>query len=217
MKSQSMHHNIIAREGYPFILPLVIFAISSAVLGVTWLFIGLSCVAIFVIWFFRNPERNTPNVPKMLVSPADGKIIRIDEVERNDLIKGRFKKISIFMNIFNVHVNRIPYSGQVQSIVYHKGMFLSANIDKASDNNERNSIVIRTDDGKEIMIVQIAGLIARRIVCWLIEGTEVRRGERFGLIRFGSRLDVYLPLDSTIAVEIGDRVRAGETPLGSLS
>lgn len=217
MKSQSMHHNIIAREGYPFILPLVIFAISSAVLGVTWLFIGLSCVAIFVIWFFRNPERNTPNVPKMLVSPADGKIIRIDEVERNDLIKGRFKKISIFMNIFNVHVNRIPYSGQVQSIVYHKGMFLSANMDKASDNNERNSVVIRTDDGREILTVQIAGLIARRIVCWLIEGTEVRRGERFGLIRFGSRLDVYLPLDSTIAVKIGDRVRAGETPLGALS
>jgi len=211
------HDSIIAREGYPFILPLVIFAISAAVLGLTWSAIGLSCVAAFVVWFFRNPERNTPDVPKMVVSPADGKVIRIDEVERNDLIKGRFKKISIFMNVFNVHVNRNPYSGQVRAIEYHKGMFVSANLDKASDDNERNSIVIRTDDGREIMAVQIAGLIARRIVCWIKEGMGVKKGERFGLIRFGSRLDVYLPFDSRIVVKIGDRVRAGETPLGDLS
>jgi phosphatidylserine decarboxylase len=121
------------------------------------------------------------------------------------------------MNVFNVHVNRIPCSGQIQTIAYHKGMFLTANLDKASDSNERNSIVIRTDDGRDIMAVQIAGLIARRIVCWIKEGMDVRKGERFGLIRFGSRLDVYLPLDSTITVKIGDRVRAGETPLGGLS
>jgi phosphatidylserine decarboxylase len=213
-----MHHDgIIAREGYPFILPLVIFAISATVLGAAWSATGLWCVAAFVIWFFRNPERITPDVPKLVVSPADGKVIRIEDVERNDLIKGRFKKISIFMNVFNVHVNRVPYSGQVQAIAYHKGMFLSANLDKASDNNERNSVVIRTDDGRDIMAVQIAGLIARRIVCWIEEGMGVRRGERFGLIRFGSRLDVFLPFDSTIAVKVGQKVRAGETPLGGLS
>jgi len=213
-----MHHDsIIAREGYPLILPLVVFAISAAVLGSTWSAIGLSCVAVFVIWFFRNPDRNTPDVPKMVVSPADGKVIRIEDVEQNNLIKGRFKKISIFMSIFNVHVNRIPYSGQVQSIAYHEGMFLSANLDKASDNNERNSIVIRTGDGRDIMAAQIAGLIARRIVCWIKEGMKVRKGERFGLIRFGSRIEVYLPLDSTITIKIGDKVRAGETPLGGLS
>lgn len=211
------HDSIVAREGFPFILPLVIFAISATVLGAMWSAIGLSCIAIFVIWFFRNPNRNTPDIPKMVVSPADGRVIRIKDIERNDLIQGRFKKISIFMNVFNVHVNRIPYSGQIQTIAYHKGMFFSANLDKASDSNERNSIVIRTDDGRDIMAVQIAGLIARRIVCWIKEGMDVRKGERFGLIRFGSRLDVYLPLDSTITVKIGDRVRAGETPLGGLS
>jgi phosphatidylserine decarboxylase len=213
-----MHHDtIIAREGYPLILPPVVFAISAAVLGSTWSAIGLLCVAVFVIWFFRNPDRNTPDVPKMVVSPADGKVIRIEDVEQNNMIKGRFKKISIFMSIFNVHVNRIPYSGQVQSIAYHEGMFLSANLDKASDNNERNSIVIRTSDGRDIMAAQIAGLIARRIVCWIEEGMKVRKGERFGLIRFGSRIEVYLPLDSTITIKIGDKVRAGETPLGGLS
>jgi phosphatidylserine decarboxylase len=211
------HDSIIAREGYPFILPLAIFALSAAVLGAVWSALGLSCITLFVIWFFRNPERHAPDVPKMVISPADGKVIRIEDVERNDLIVGRFKKISIFMNVFNVHVNRVPYSGQVRSIVYHEGLFLSANLDKASDNNERNSVVIRTDDGRDIMAVQIAGLIARRIVCWIKEGMGVSKGERFGLIRFGSRVEVYLPFDSTVAVKVGDRVRAGETPLGGLS
>jgi len=211
------HDSIIAREGYPFILPLAIFSLSAAVLGAVWSALGLSCITMFVIWFFRNPERHAPDVPNMVISPADGKVIRIEDVERNDLIVGRFRKISIFMNIFNVHVNRIPYSGRVRSIVYHEGLFLSANLDKASDNNERNSIVIRTEDGRDIMAVQIAGLIARRIVCWIREGMGVRTGERFGLIRFGSRVEVYLPSDATVAVKVGDRVRAGETPLGGLS
>ena len=125
-------------------------------------------------------------------------------------------KISIFMNIFNVHVNRIPYSGRVRFIRYRSGKFLSANLDKASALNERNTVMVQTDDGREIMTVQIAGLIARRIVCWLREGMQVRKGDRFGLIRFGSRLEVFLPLGSAILVEVGDRVRAGETPIGEL-
>lgn len=218
MRNQLMHRDsIVAREGYPFILSLVILAVSAAVLEVKWLTIGLSCVVVFVVWFFRNPERNAPDVPRMVVSPADGKVILIEDVETSPMVESRFKKISIFMNIFNVHVNRIPYSGRIRSIVYHQGSFFSANLDKASDDNERNSIMISTDDGGDIIVVQIAGLIARRIVCWIEEGMGVRRGERFGLICFGSRLDVYLPVDSTIAVKKGDRVRAGETSLGYLS
>ena len=121
------------------------------------------------------------------------------------------------MNIFNVHVNRAPYSGKVENINYHEGKFLSANMDKASVDNERNEVMIRTEDGRVLWAVQIAGLIARRIVCWLNVGAPVKKGERFGLIRFGSRLEVFLPEDSRIIVNVGDKVRAGETHLGYLS
>ncbi|NTW07032.1 MAG: phosphatidylserine decarboxylase family protein, partial [Syntrophaceae bacterium] len=126
------------------------------------------------------------------------------------------KKISIFMNVFNVHVNRIPYGGKIEAINYFEGKFVSANLDKASSDNERNALRIRTDNGALIWVVQIAGLIARRIVCWVKVGDEVKKGERLGLIRFGSRVDVYLPEDSRITVKIGEKVKAGETPLGYL-
>jgi phosphatidylserine decarboxylase len=121
------------------------------------------------------------------------------------------------MNVFNVHVNRIPCKGEVRFVRYREGKFLSANLDKASALNERNIILLRITDGREIMTVQIAGLIARRIVCWLKEGMQVNTGERFGLIRFGSRVELFLPLDSTILVRIGDKVRAGESPIGELT
>ena len=121
------------------------------------------------------------------------------------------------MNVFNVHVNRRPYPGRVDVIQYKKGKFFSANLDKASSLNERNSVLIKTDDGREILTIQIAGIIARRIVCWITEGIKIERGQRFGLIRFGSRLEVFLPLDSTISVEVGDRVKGGETPIGYLA
>ena len=130
---------------------------------------------------------------------------------------GRFKKISIFMNVFNVHVNRAPYSGKIETINYHEGKFFSANLDKASLDNERNEVMIRTEDGRPIWMVQIAGLIARRIICWVNVGTTIKKGERFGLIRFGSRVDVYLPEDSRISVKLRDKVKAGETALGYLS
>ena len=173
-------------------------------------------VTLFVTWFFRNPERKTPEDEKVVVSPADGRILKIEEVEEDAILKGKFKKISIFMNIFNVHVNRIPYPGSVKVIQYKKGKFFSANLDKASSLNERNSVLVKTDDGREILTIQIAGLIARRIVCWIQEGIKVERGQRFGLIRFGSRLEVFLPIDSTISVKVGDRVKGGETPIGYL-
>lgn len=169
-----------------------------------------------MICFFRNPERTFQDEDKLVICPADGKVIGIEEVDLQGTITGRFKKISIFMNVFNVHVNRFPYGGVIEKIQYHKGKFLSANLDKASAENERNEVLIRTKDGRAIWTVQIAGLIARRIVCWTSEGAAVNKGERFGLIRFGSRVEVFLPADSRIIVNLNDKVRAGQTPLGYL-
>ena len=171
---------------------------------------------LFVIFFFRNPERTIPGEQGLLVSPADGRILKVEEVELDGLLKGRFRKVSIFMNVFNVHVNRAPYSGNVEKIEYHGGKFLSADLDKASADNEKNTVLIRTKEGKQFLTIQIAGLIARRIVCWIGEGMEVARGERFGLICFGSRLEVVLPLESKVLVQAGQKVRAGETPIGYL-
>jgi phosphatidylserine decarboxylase len=158
-----------------------------------------------------------PEGPLQIISPADGRVIRIEEATSGEYPGRSFLKISIFMNVFNVHVNRIPFSGEVLSIKYKPGKFLSANLDKASALNERNTVLIRTDDGREIITVQIAGLIARRIVCWLKEGMKVTKGERFGLIRFGSRVELFLPPDSILLVKVGDKVRAGETPIGELT
>jgi phosphatidylserine decarboxylase len=170
----------------------------------------------FVTWFFRNPEREFADGTNAVISPADGEIVKIEEGVQNDLLNGPAQKISVFMNVFNVHVNRMPYSGTVAAIEYNKGNFFSANLDKASKLNEKNSVLVDTDDGRKILTVQIAGLIARRIECWVKEDMHVRKGERFGMIRFGSRLEVFLPPDAVISVAIGDKVRAGETPIGWL-
>ncbi len=208
--------SIIARQGFPFIIPLVVLTVIFVFFGQTWLSILFFLMTAFVTWFFRNPERQSPEDARIIVSPADGKVIKIEDVSENDFLNGPSKKVSIFMNVFNVHVNRIPFSGTVGVIHYHEGKFFSANLDKASSLNEKNSILINTDDGKKILTEQIAGLIARRIECWIQVGMNVTRGDRFGLIRFGSRLDVFLPIDTLISVSIGDRVRAGETPIGWL-
>ncbi|HUN55420.1 MAG TPA: phosphatidylserine decarboxylase family protein [Smithella sp.] len=210
--------NIIAPEGYPFIVFSLVVTVFIALLGSNrWLIILFTLITFFIIWFFRNPERYFQDQEKVLISPADGKVIKIENVEVDGTISGRFKKISIFMNVFNVHVNRAPYAGKIETIHYHAGKFFSANLDKAAKENERNEIMIRTEDGRAIWAVQIAGLIARRIVCWVSSGTTVNKGERFGLIRFGSRVDVYLPEDSKISVKLKDKVRAGQTVLGYLS
>jgi phosphatidylserine decarboxylase len=211
------HDNIIAHEGYPFIIFSLVVTVFVAFLGLCWLIISFVFITLFIVWFFRNPERSFQDEEKVLISPADGKIIKIENVEVNGTISGRFKKISIFMNVFNVHVNRAPYSGKIEAINYHEGKFFSANLDKASQDNERNEIMIRTEDGRQVWMVQIAGLIARRIVCWIDVGANIKKGERFGLIRFGSRVDVYLPEDSKISVQLKDKVKAGQTPLGYLS
>jgi len=209
-------NSIIVPEGIPFIAVPAFFAVTSWLAGYPVSATILALVTAFVLWFFRNPERRPPEMPGVVVSPADGKVIFVGEAEEADILQGRAKKICIFMNVFNVHVNRIPYSGTVEHIRYYKGKFLVASLDKASSDNERNAVLIRTEDGRKILTIQIAGLVARRIVCWLEEGMTVTRGERFGLIRFGSRLDVFLPLDSTVSVKVGDVTRAGETPLGVL-
>ena len=211
------HDSIIAQEGYPFIIFSLVITVLISFFGIRWLIILMVAITLFVVWFFRNPERYFQDEEKLVISPADGKVVKIDNVEITGTIAGKYKKISIFMNVFNVHVNRVPYSGQIETINYHEGKFLSANLDKASVDNERNELMIRTEDGRALWAVQIAGLIARRIVCWLNVGTPVKKGERFGLIRFGSRVDIYLPEDSKISVKLGDKVKAGETPLGYLS
>ena len=211
------HSRFIVQEGTPFIISLGVATLIAFFSGFTWVAVLFFLLTLFVVWFFRNPERTIPDNPLQLISPADGKVIRIEEVTSEEHSGRCFQKISIFMNVFNVHVNRIPCSGEVFAIRYKPGKFLSANLDKASALNERNTVMIRTDNGREILTVQIAGLIARRIVCWLKEGTKVKKGERFGLIRFGSRVEVFLPLGSTLLVKIGDKVRAGETPIGELT
>ncbi|HEX7415631.1 MAG TPA: phosphatidylserine decarboxylase family protein [Smithellaceae bacterium] len=211
------HDSIIAHEGYPFIIFSLVITVFVAFWGIIWLTILFALITFFIIWFFRNPDRYFQEEERVLISPADGKIIKIEGVELNGNISGIFKKISIFMNVFNVHVNRVPYSGKIETIDYHEGKFFSANLDKASLDNECNEVMIRADDGRSIWVVQIAGLIARRIVCWINVGTPVKTGERFGLIRFGSRVDIYLPEDSRISVKLYDKVKAGETPLGYLS
>ena len=210
------HDSIIAQEGYPFIIFSLIITVFITFLGISWLVILSALISFFTIWFFRNPERHFLEEEKVVICPADGKVIKVEDVDMNGAIAGKFKKISIFMNVFNVHVNRIPYNGKIEAINYYKGKFFSANLDKASSDNERNAIQIHTDNGSSIWAVQIAGLIARRIVCWIKIGDIVKKGDRFGLIRFGSRVDVYLPEDSRVAVKIGEKVKAGETPLGYL-
>jgi phosphatidylserine decarboxylase len=211
------HRSIIVREGLPFILLFGIAALIAAFfLHALWITGILLILTVFTASFFRNPERKIPEGRNLVLSPADGRVLRVEEGVASDLAGGSFKKISIFMNVFNVHVNRMPCSGAVTAIRYHEGKFLSADLDKASVDNERNTVVVRTDDGLDIVTIQIAGLVARRIVCWLKEGMPVKKGDRFGLIRFGSRLEVLLPEDTILSVKAGDKVRAGETSIGVL-
>jgi phosphatidylserine decarboxylase len=210
------HASYIISEGLPFIISAGLITVIAFVAGFIWVAVPLFFLTLFVTWFFRNPDRTPPKNPLQIVSPADGKVIRIEEVAGDEHSERPQLKISIFMNVFNVHVNRIPFPGEVRAIRYKPGKFLSADLDKASALNERNTIVIRTDGGREIRLVQIAGLIARRIVCWLSEGMKVTKGERFGLIRFGSRVELFLPLGSILLVKKGDKVRAGETPIGEM-
>lgn len=203
----------VAKAGLP-----LIFASAFATLVVAIL--GFSIIALIgLIWtfalvgFFRDPDRAVPSEDGVIVSPADGKVIVVSPGTQNPFTKGEAQKISIFMSVFNVHVNRIPYSGRVEKISYHPGKFFSADRDEASLQNEHNAVFLETTDSANICVVQIAGLIARRIICHAQPGDQLQRGQRFGLICFGSRLDVYLPADAVLNVKVGDRVSAGSSIL----
>jgi len=207
----------VATAGYPFIFAAGFVTAVFALLELTVLaLIGL-VVTFFICYFFRDPDRVIPNYSGCVVAPADGKVIGAGPVDNSPFFEGSCLKISIFMSVFNVHVNRIPHDGKIKAVSYHPGKFFSADLDKASRHNEHNAVFIETDQEQPMCFVQIAGLIARRIICKVQEGDEVVRGQRFGMICFGSRLDVYLPLETKLKVGIGDRVRAGTSVLGDLT
>jgi phosphatidylserine decarboxylase len=206
-----------ARDGLPFIAGGGFLTVFSFLLG--WSIIGtiLGVLTLFILSFFRDPERDSAAAKEAVLTPADGRILAVRElIDRQNFYGEPGIKISIFMSVFNVHVNRVPSSGKIVNIVYRPGKFFSAHLDKASEKNERNAITMETDGGQRIKFVQIAGLVARRIVCWIEKEDQVIRGERFGLIRFGSRLDVYIPPQSRVVVQGGDKVKAGKTVLGYL-
>lgn len=207
----------VASAGYPFIIAAAFTTAILALMGLTSLTLISLVVTFSIVGFFRDPDRIIPDIPGALVSPADGKIIAASIVDNTPYYTGKAMKISIFMSVFNVHVNRVPYDGLVKEISYYPGKFFSANLDKASLENEHNAVFIDMENGKPLCVVQIAGLIARRIICKIQAGNRLVRGQRFGLICFGSRLDVYLPTDIKLKVTVGDKVKAGTSILGQLN
>jgi len=205
------HYEPIAREGLVFILPLALVALLSWWYSYPWASLFFILAAAAVALFFRNPERTPPAGDHLVLSPADGRVVEIvQDTASKQLDDYPLKRISIFMSIFNTHVNRWPVTGTVKRIHHIPGKFLDARDPAASVVNEHNSLVVR-GDGFDLQVVQIAGKVARRIAWWVAEGDRVRRGQRFGLIRFGSRLDVYLPKDFSTKVTVGRKVRAGVT------
>jgi phosphatidylserine decarboxylase len=206
----------VAKAGFP---PIVAGAFVTLVFALLeWTvpaLIGLLATASFCA-FFRDPDRAIPAAAGAVVSPADGKVIVAETVDDCPFLDGPRFKLSVFMTVFNVHVNRIPVTGTVESVHYHPGKFVSANLDKASRENEHNAVVVKSDEGAALCYVQIAGLVARRIISWVQPGDHLTRGQRCGLICFGSRLDVYLPPEAKPAVKVGEKVTAGTSILGYL-
>lgn len=203
MKTERNDTSLLAKEGYPFA------GIAGVLVLIGWLVHPILLVVcifffLFIVYFFRNPKRVVPQDEGLILSPADGKIVFCDEVNQNH-------KISIFMSPLNVHINRIPVSGEVKSVVYNKGKFLGAYKEKASLDNEQNAVIIENKKKERFLFVQIAGFLARRIVCYARPGDEWKKGEIFGLIRFGSRMDIYMPLNYSVLVKKGQKVKGGET------
>lgn len=196
----------LAVEGWPFILPLAITTAFLFIFG--WEIIGFISftLTLFFLFFFRDPKRTVAQGKSVVVSPADGKVVVIKDIHENDHLQQDVKQISIFLSIFDVHVNRAPLSGRVESIKYNPGKFHIAALDKASLENEQTAMVI-SDGNTKILVKQIAGIIARRIACYVQPGDIVQKGERYGLIYFGSRVDIFLPLDAEIKVKLGDKVK----------
>ena len=202
-------HPIIAREGWPFLAAAVVIAVVVTWAAGRWS-LPFWLMALFVLQFFRDPAREVPQDRDAVIAPADGRVVSVqkatDPYRQCDALK-----VSVFMNVFNVHSNRSPVDGRVEQVFYHPGSFLNAALDKASIENERNALLIRTQGGVDVTCVQIAGLIARRILCYVGPGAALTRGQRFGFIRFGSRVDLYLPVSARANVAVGDKVYAGQT------
>lgn len=195
------------RDAYRFLIPMLILGILFAGFDILYVAIPLFILAVFVVFFFRNPRRDIPDGQKLIVSPADGKVVKIADAGNGE------RCISIFLSVFNVHVNRAPIAGNLKRLEYRRGKFLAAYEEKASRVNEQNIITLESED-IQVTFRQIAGLIARRVVCWKKPGDSIQRGERIGLIRFGSRVDVELPENVSIKVQVGDKVRGGCSILG---
>jgi phosphatidylserine decarboxylase len=209
-------HPIIAKEGWPFLILTGAVALGLSALGGGILALLAWIVFFFVLQFFRDPARAIPSDANAILSPADGRIVVVGKAH-DPYLNREALKISVFMNVFNVHSNRSPVDGTIVDAWYKSGSFLNAALDKASDENERNALHIRRTDGKDVTCVQIAGLVARRILCYVKPNEALTRGQRYGFIRFGSRVDVYLPLDAKPRVAVGDVVSATSTILAELN
>jgi len=214
MQKPHYPHPIFAREGWPYMAAAIIVALLVTAIG-GWWSIPFWIIALFVVQFFRDPPRHVPLQPNAVLSPADGRIVVV-ELTQDPYARREALKISVFMNVFNVHSNRSPVDGEITHLEYFAGKFVNADLDKASLENERNALVIRTPGGDTVTAVQVAGLVARRILCYVRAGDRLARGQRYGFIRFGSRVDVYLPPDALPRVAIGDKVSATSTILADL-
>jgi len=205
-----------AKEGFPFIGATAGVTLCAGWLG--WMPVAAvgAGLTLFVAWFFRNPSRVIPEGSALVVAPGDGKVIAIEEEFEPRYLKEKSLRITIFLNVFDVHINRIPCEGTIEDVQYQPGLFLVASKPEATVKNEQNALMIKTTGGVKVLCVQVAGLIARRIVCWVSPKDRAIRGERYGLIRFGSRMDTFLPLGTNVRVAVGDRVKGGETILGDL-
>jgi len=208
-------HPIVAKEGWPFLAIAIVVAAAVTFFG-GWWSIPFWIIAFFILQFFRDPGREVPQGEGLVLSPADGRIVVVGKA-RDDYLKRDALKISVFMNVFNVHSNRAAVAGKVEGVWYFPGKFVNADLDKASTENERNAMHLRTAGGTDVTLVQVAGLIARRILCYSKQGDVLAAGDRYGFIRFGSRVDVYLPLDASPRVSIGDKVSATSTVLAQLA
>lgn len=205
-----------AKEGFPFIGAAAGITLIAGWLGWTPVAAVAAVLTLFVSWFFRNPARVIPQGSRLIVAPGDGKVLAVEEEFEPRYLKDRSVRISIFLNVFNVHINRMPCEGTIEDVQYQPGLFLVASKPNATLKNEQNAVMIKTAEGPKVLCVQVAGLIARRIVCWVNPRDRAVRGERYGLIRFGSRMDTFLPVGTAIKVSVGDRVKGGETILGEL-
>lgn len=208
-------HPIIAREGWPFLTIAIVVAVLASTFVPGFISFLAWLAALFVLQFFRDPPRDIPQGEGLVLSPADGRVIKVERTQ-DPYAQREAILVSVFMNVFNVHSNRSPVDGVIEKVTYFPGKFVNADLDKASLENERNAIVLKTVQGKTVTFVQVAGLIARRILCYVQAGDQLSRGQRYGFIRFGSRVDVYLPLEANVKVSIGEKVSATSTVLAVL-